>query len=78
MFGVSDVKDTANSLFESSDQVHAPGKQQVHLVCQHSVDDLLGHVVWIQNWEQRWPPEKGRQKNDHKSLRRGRLQTAGQ
>lgn len=27
------VKGMVNSLFESGDEVHAPGKQQVHLVC---------------------------------------------
>lgn len=34
-------------LLESCDEVHGPGQQQVRLVCQHSLDDLLGHVVWF-------------------------------
>lgn len=61
---------TVNSLFESSDEVHAPGKQQVHLVCQHSVDDLLGHIVRIQNWEQCWPPERDDRKTITTSISR--------
>lgn len=57
------VKEMLDSLFESSDEVHAPGKQQVHLVRQHGVDDLPGHIVWIQHWEQSWPPERDEKKN---------------
>lgn len=65
-----DVKEMMNSLFESSNEVHAPGKQQEHLVCQHSMDDLLGHIVWIQNWEQCWPPERDDRKKITTSITR--------
>lgn len=45
-------------LFEGCNEVHAPGQQQVYLVCKYSMDDFLGHIVWIQDWQQSRPPDE--------------------